>query len=988
MNKVIAKHLRSGLSFLIALCLIFSSPLTALAATSSTSCADPAAAQEMVDDAEYYVTNSQKVVNIIVDNLIDGKYADLFSGSATSDFVKSVAISKIKEKLDSNEDLMIRIGFEPTDENKEKLAEEIYYVGCIYYDELNVNGGTRESANYLSLMEVICFCLVETKGYSDADARAQAEVYYDVYQVLTSDSEAAALEYAATLIGNPHTYDAPVWTWAEDYSAASAAYTCSVCGHAETVAATVTTDVVSAGCTQDGTTTYTATAVLDSYTHTDTQTITTSATGHNYGAAVWTWASDYSSATVSQTCSNCNDVIQAEGTITKNATEPTCDTDGSVVYNAVASLNGVEYTDTQTEVLPAGHTFGEPSWVWAEDYSSASALFQCFVCQTEQTVAAEITVQTVEATCTADGSSTYTASASVNGTIYTDTKNQILPSSGHHYGEVVWTWSQDYTEATVSKSCLNCKDVMEAEGVITVSTEEASCSTAGSNTYTATATLDGVDYSDTAVETIAAKGHTYEDPIWTWSEDCSEASANFICTVCKEEVTLEAEVTTKITEGNCLTEGTATHTATVTLAGKKYTDIKTTPTEITGHTYGEPTWTWAEDYSAATAEFTCTVCDEKLESMEATVTHSTEDGNCEKDTVTTYTATVQLNDVVYTDTKVVTTEGSHNYVDGVCTVCGDCLVQRISGADRIETALAVAKELKVALGVEKFDSIILAAGGSGSDQTKFADALSGSYLASAKKAPILLYTKGELSSKNIAFIEENLSDNGTIYLLGGNVSIPAEVEDSLNASGYTTKRLGGADRYQTNLIILDEAGISSADEILVAGGQAFADSLSASATGLPIMLVNGTKTSLTNAQIEFLQSLNGKKVTILGGAAAVSADLEAAIEAAIGGEADRIYGDTREHTSAKIAKRYFSDAEFALIAYSKMYPDGLAGGVLANALHAPLLLTKAGSESIANDYIAETGIEAGYVLGGTAVMTDDTARAVFGLDEDAVISQK
>ena len=332
-----------------------------------------------------------------------------------------------------------------------------------------------------------------------------------------------------------------------------------------------------------------------------------------------------------------------------------------------------------------------------------------------------------------------------------------------------------------------------------------------------------------------------------------------------------------------------------------------------------------------------------------------------------------------------------------CTVCEETreeiipalsAVQRIAGADRIETALAVAKELKAVLGVEKFDSIILAAGGSGSDQTKFADALSGSYLASAKKAPILLYTKGNLSSKNLTFIEENLSDNGTIYLLGGNVSIPAEVEEALNASGYTTKRLGGADRYQTNLIILDEAGIDSTDEILIAGGQAFADSLSASATGLPIMLVNGTKTKLTTAQIEFLQNLRGKKVTILGGTAAVSADLEAAIEEAIGYEADRIYGDTREHTSAMIAKRYFSDAEFAIIAYSKMYPDGLAGGVLANALLAPLLLTKAGSESIANNYITEAGIEAGYVLGGTAVMTDDTARAVFGLAEDAVISQK
>jgi hypothetical protein len=76
----------------------------------------------------------------------------------------------------------------------------------------------------------------------------------------------------------------------------------------------------------------------------------------------------------------------------------------------------------------------------------------------------------------------------------------------------------------------------------------------------------------------------------------------------------------------------------------------------------------------------------------------------------------------------------------------------------------------------------------------------------------------------------------------------------------------------------------------------------------------------------------------------------------------------------------------ALITYSKMYPDGLAGGVLANVLGAPLLLTKAGSESIANEYIEEIGISSGYVLGGSAVMTDETAKAVFGLPEHAVVN--
>jgi putative cell wall-binding protein len=330
----------------------------------------------------------------------------------------------------------------------------------------------------------------------------------------------------------------------------------------------------------------------------------------------------------------------------------------------------------------------------------------------------------------------------------------------------------------------------------------------------------------------------------------------------------------------------------------------------------------------------------------------------------------------------------HTYQDGACIVCGDSHIYRVSGDDRIGTALSVAAALKDTLKVEKFDSIILAAGGSGQDQTKFADALSGSYLASAKNAPILLYTKGDLAQANLEFIAENLSEDGTIYLLGGNVSIPAEVEAALVEAGYTVKRLAGDDRYLTNLAILKEVGVEGVDEVLIAGGQGFADSLSASATGLPIMLVNSTKGTLTEAQIEFLKGLEGKKITILGGNVAVSAELEAAIEEVVGKDVDRVFGETREETSVMIAKKYFPEAEIALITYSKMYPDGLAGGVLANVLGAPLLLTKAGSESIANEYIEEIGISSGYVLGGSAVMTDETARLVFGLDSDAVIVSK
>ena len=80
-----------------------------------------------------------------------------------------------------------------------------------------------------------------------------------------------------------------------------------------------------------------------------------------------------------------------------------------------------------------------------------------------------------------------------------------------------------------------------------------------------------------------------------------------------------------------------------------------------------------------------------------------------------------------------------------CTVCNETMeetiaklgaVQRISGSNRVKTALSVAAALKDTLGVEKFEAVVIAAG----DNEKFADALAGSYLAVVNKAPILLYT--------------------------------------------------------------------------------------------------------------------------------------------------------------------------------------------------------------------------------------------------------
>jgi len=200
-------------------------------------------------------------------------------------------------------------------------------------------------------------------------------------------------------------------------------------------------------------------------------------------------------------------------------------------------------------------------------------------------------------------------------------------------------------------------------------------------------------------------------------------------------------------------------------------------------------------------------------------------------------------------------------------------------------------------------------------------------------------------------------------------------------------RLSGGSRFDPNLAIQTEAGITD-EELLIARGYEFADSLSASATGLPILLVNEVTGELTDMQITCLETLKNNKITILGGTLAISEELEAKIEAIVGHDVDRVYGTRREDTSVEIAKRYFPESDFAVVAYSRKCPDGLCGGPLAYAKKAPLLLTNTGAEDAANGYVTANGIHSGYVLGGTLVVSDKTAREVFGLSDDAVIEVK
>ena len=144
---------------------------------------------------------------------------------------------------------------------------------------------------------------------------------------------------------------------------------------------------------------------------------------------------------------------------------------------------------------------------------------------------------------------------------------------------------------------------------------------------------------------------------------CSLAAGLTACKKISHEHTYETEVVAP----TCTEQGYTLHTCKG--CGDSYKD---TYVSALGHSYGEPSWAWSEDYTNATATFTCTNDSEHVDTLTATVTDEvTTPATCTTDGEKDCTATVTFNNQTYTDVKTVTVEKTgHSISDNSCVNCG------------------------------------------------------------------------------------------------------------------------------------------------------------------------------------------------------------------------------------------------------------------------------------------------------------------------------
>ena len=303
-------------------------------------------------------------------------------------------------------------------------------------------------------------------------------------------------------------------------------------------------------------------------------------------------------------------------------------------------------------------------------------------------------------------------------------------------------------------------------------------------------------------------------------------------------------------------------------------------------------------------------------------------------------------------------------------------ISRTSGADRYATAAQVAKSNWTTT-----DNVVLVSG------EGYADSVSASALAKKLDAPILLTTSDTLSSE--AQDALNTLKPTNVYVVGGTASISQSIRNGLK-SKYTLTELGGSSRYETNVAVAKELvtlGVS-ASNVMVVGGQGFADALSvapvAAAKGQILLLANNDQAS-TQGAIDFVKDKKSN-VTVVGTTNVISD----AIKDAFGTTAKRVNGgSSRFDTNLDVLKAFSSDlkADKLYVANASaadpdnLYADALVASALAGKYTAPLVLVDKDSSDATKNAVVYIGDTASKttdlnVIGGEGVVSNSIVDAI------------
>lgn len=207
--------------------------------------------------------------------------------------------------------------------------------------------------------------------------------------------------------------------------------------------------------------------------------------------------------------------------------------------------------------------------------------------------------------------------------------------------------------------------------------------------------------------------------------------------------------------------------------------------------------------------------------------------------------------------------------------------------------------------------------------------------------------------------------------------------DSSAPMDPAVERLAGNDRFATSVRISQEfqPGVS---RVYLATGYSYADALSAgpaaAVAGGPLLLT--LPNALPDSVRAELQRLHPAEIVIVGGQAAVNAQVEAALKKlGFTTKVTRIAGDDRYDTSRRLAEFAFGDSSprVAYIASGLNFPDALAAGPAAGDAGGPVILVNGAAKSAdaaLTGLLDDLGVSVVKIAGGTSAVSTGIQKAL------------
>ena len=241
-------------------------------------------------------------------------------------------------------------------------------------------------------------------------------------------------------------------------------------------------------------------------------------------------------------------------------------------------------------------------------------------------------------TCTAVGWEAYDTCSRCDYT--TKVEKQKTP---HTYGTVSYTWATDNTTCKAEHKCTACQHVEnETVNAQKQVTQNHSCTLNELSTFTATFTNTAfAQQIKENVKTADMTGHSYGTPTYIWAANNASCTATRTCTACQHVENETVNTQKQVTQNrSCTLNELSTFTATFTntaFAQQTKENVKTA--DMTGHSYGTPTYVWAANNDSCTATRTCTACQHVENETVNTQKQVTQNRSCTLNELSTFTAT-------------------------------------------------------------------------------------------------------------------------------------------------------------------------------------------------------------------------------------------------------------------------------------------------------------------------------------------------------------